>query len=38
VRAVQQAMAARIPVVEASAGQAAKPAGRAGRKKKVEAP
>ena len=38
VRAVQQAMAARIAVVEASAGQSAKPAGRAGRKKKVEAP
>ena len=38
VRAVQQAMAAKVPVVDASVGQAAKAAGRAGRKKKVEAP
>jgi hypothetical protein len=31
-------MAAKVPVVDASVGQAAKAAGRAGRKKKVEAP
>lgn len=38
VQAVQQAMAAKVPVVDASVAQAAKAAGRAGRKKKVEAP